>query len=123
MIKARQKFPALQQLGLPIPLNRTTFESGAVAQRDSPERGLDEIAAIQNRDRPAAYPFYAAALGEMQVRRRNYAVAREHFCTALSLARNPMERRFLENGSARPIKTYPTCCRKTMSAKLSFTRR
>jgi RNA polymerase sigma-70 factor (ECF subfamily) len=75
-----------------VALNRAI----AVAQRDGPERGLEEIAAIENRDRLSAYPFYAAALGELELRSGREDAAREHFRTAQSLARNPMERRFLD---------------------------
>jgi len=75
-----------------VALNRAI----AVAQRDSLEHGLAEIRAIEDRDRLAAYPFYAAALGELELRRGRHEVAREHFRAALALARSPMERRFLE---------------------------
>ena len=75
-----------------VALNRAI----AVAQRDGPERGLAEIDAIEDRDRLAAYPFYAAALGELELRRGQHAAARAHFQAALALARNPMERRFLD---------------------------
>ena len=75
-----------------VALNRAI----AVAQQEGSERGLDEIGAIANRDRLAGYPFYAAALGELEFRRGSLNTAREHFRAALALARNPMERRFLE---------------------------
>lgn len=75
-----------------VALNRAI----AVAQRDGPERGLEEIHAIVDGDRLAAYPFYPAALGEMELRAGKDAQAREHFRTALALARSPVERRFLE---------------------------
>jgi RNA polymerase sigma-70 factor (ECF subfamily) len=75
-----------------VALNRAI----AIAQRDGPQRGLDAIAAIKDRDRLAAYPFYPAALGELELRRGRHATAREHFRAALALARNPMERRFLD---------------------------
>jgi len=75
-----------------VALNRAI----AVAQRDGPERGLEEIAAIKDRDRLSAYPFYAAALGELELRSGREDAAREHFRTAQGLARNPMERRFLD---------------------------
>jgi RNA polymerase sigma factor (sigma-70 family) len=75
-----------------IALNRAI----AVAQRDGPERGLEEIAAIEDRDRLSAYPFYAAALGELELRCGRRDSAREHFRTAVALARNPMERKFLD---------------------------
>jgi RNA polymerase sigma factor (sigma-70 family) len=75
-----------------VALNRAI----AVAQRDGPERGLQAIAAIEDRDRLAAYPFYTAALGELELRCGRHATARRHFQAALALARNPMERRFLD---------------------------
>jgi RNA polymerase sigma-70 factor (ECF subfamily) len=75
-----------------VALNRAI----AVAQHEGSARGLDEIDAIAHRDRLAAYPFYSAALGELELRRGSLATAREHFRAALALARNPMERRFLE---------------------------
>jgi hypothetical protein len=57
---------------------------------------VEEIRAIAGADRLASYPFYYAALGEFEFRAGKPAIAREHFRTALALARNPMERRFLE---------------------------
>jgi predicted RNA polymerase sigma factor len=74
-----------------IALNRAI----AIAQRDGPERGLEEIRAITGQDRLATYPFYSATLGELELRSGRYEAAREHFREALSLARNSMERRFL----------------------------
>jgi RNA polymerase sigma factor (sigma-70 family) len=68
----------------------------AVAQLDGPERGLEEIRRIADGDRLAAYPFYFAAMGEMELQLRRNETAHEHFRAALSLARNPMERRFLK---------------------------
>ena len=38
----------------------------AVAQNEGPERGLEEIHSISDRDRLNAYPFYSAALGELE---------------------------------------------------------
>jgi RNA polymerase sigma factor (sigma-70 family) len=75
-----------------VALNRAI----AVAQNEGPERGLEEIGSISNRDRLAAYPFYAAALGELELRRGRCQTAGAHFRAALALARNPMERRFLD---------------------------
>jgi RNA polymerase sigma factor (sigma-70 family) len=75
-----------------VALNRAI----AIAQHEGPERGLEEIRTIADRDRLAAYPFYSAALGELELRQGKHEIAREHFRTALALARNPMERRFLE---------------------------
>jgi len=74
-----------------VALNRAI----AIAQNQGPERGLEEIRAIGDRDRLAAYPFYSATLGELELRRGRYERAREHFRAAFALARNPMERRFL----------------------------
>jgi RNA polymerase sigma factor (sigma-70 family) len=75
-----------------VALNRAI----AIAQLDGPERGLGEIGAIRDLHRLSAYPFYPAALGELELRRGNRPVAHTHFSTALSLARNPMERDFLQ---------------------------
>ena len=68
----------------------------AIAQCDGPARGLEELHAIGDRERLAAYPFYAAALGELEMQLGRRGVAREHYQAALALARNPAERRFLE---------------------------
>jgi len=75
-----------------VALNRAI----AIAQDEGPERGLEEISSIADRDRLAAYPFYSAALGELELRRERYEAAGKHFRTALALARNPMERSFLD---------------------------
>jgi RNA polymerase sigma-70 factor (ECF subfamily) len=68
----------------------------AVAQRDGPERGLAEVREIADRERLRDYPFYAAALGELERRAGRVEAARAHFTEALALARNPTERRLLE---------------------------
>ena len=75
-----------------VALNRAI----AIGQRDGPERGLDALGAITDRERLRAYPFYAAALGEVEYRRGNLAAARRHFASAIELARSRAERRFLE---------------------------
>jgi len=75
-----------------IALNRAI----AIAQLDGPERGLQEIQVIHDLHRLSSYPFYPATLGELELRRGNYSVAKAHLSTALSLARNPMERNFLQ---------------------------
>jgi RNA polymerase sigma-70 factor (ECF subfamily) len=74
-----------------VALNRAI----AVAEHEGPERGLEEIRAIAGRDRLASYPFYFAALGELELRCDRRDIAREHFHAAAALARNPMERRYL----------------------------
>lgn len=75
-----------------IALNRAI----AVAQKDGPERGIEEIERIADGKRLAGYPFYFAALGELELRRGRPVVARGHLGSALKLARSGMERRFLE---------------------------
>ena len=75
-----------------VALNRAI----AVAQRDGAERGLAEIDALAGAERLAAYPFYFAALGELEHRLGHKDAAREHFLTARARARNPMERNFFE---------------------------
>ena len=56
--------------------------------------GIDEIKVIQDADRLASYPFYWAALGELELRRKRCEPAEEHFRSALTLARNEAERHF-----------------------------
>jgi RNA polymerase sigma factor (sigma-70 family) len=74
-----------------VALNRAI----AIAQHEGPERGLQEIRGISDLDRFVRYPFYFAALGELELRCHRHDLAREHFQAAVKLARNPMERRFL----------------------------
>ena len=75
-----------------VALNRAV----AIGQRDGPERGLDALRAIPDRDKLRGYPFYPAAMGELECRRGNAAAARRLFSAAATLARNGVERRFLE---------------------------
>jgi RNA polymerase sigma factor (sigma-70 family) len=75
-----------------VALNRAI----AIAERDGAERGLAELHAITDRDRLSSYPFYPAAMGELELRRGNREGARKQFHAALALARNAPERRFLE---------------------------
>lgn len=75
-----------------VALNRAI----AIGLHEGPGRGLEEIRAIADSDRLAKYPFYFAALGEFESRSRKYEAAQEHFRKAAGLARNPMERSFLE---------------------------
>ena len=75
-----------------VALNRAI----AIGERDGAEEGLDALHLIANRERLAGYPFYPAAMGELELRRGNDRVARKHFRAALDLARNTTERRFLE---------------------------
>jgi RNA polymerase sigma factor (sigma-70 family) len=75
-----------------VALNRAI----AIGQAEGAERGLEELQAIADRDRLSHYPFYPAALGELELCRGDRAAAREHFRAAFDLARNETERRFLE---------------------------
>jgi RNA polymerase sigma factor (sigma-70 family) len=75
-----------------VALNRAI----AIAERDGAERGLEALHAIVDRDRLSGYPFYPAAIGELELRRGNPERAREYLLAALDRARSPTERRFLE---------------------------
>ncbi len=66
----------------------------AIAQHEGPERGLEELGAIADRDRLVTYPFYFAALGELELRMGRHEVACERFRAAMALARSSMEREF-----------------------------
>jgi RNA polymerase sigma-70 factor (ECF subfamily) len=79
-----------------VALNRAI----AVAQHIGPERGLKEIGAIKDRDRLAGYPFYTAAIAELELRLGRHEIAREYFRASLALARNASERRFLQQRMA-----------------------
>jgi predicted RNA polymerase sigma factor len=74
-----------------VALNRAM----ALAQLEGPHCGLQAVQAIAGVDRLQAYPFYEAALGELELGCGRVEVAREHFRLALGLARNTAERRFL----------------------------
>ncbi len=58
-----------------VALNRAI----AVAQHEGPRRGLEEIYAIENRDRLSTYPFYPAALGELEFRCRSPSALAYYF--------------------------------------------
>jgi len=75
-----------------IALNRAI----AIGQSEGAQRGLDEIHAIRDRNRLSSYPFYWAALGELELKCGRHQDAGQHFTAALQSARNPAERRFLE---------------------------
>ena len=75
-----------------VALNRAV----AIAERDGAQRGLEEISRIGNSGRLAAYPFYFAALGELNLRLGRSVEAKAHFADAIKFARNPAEKQFLE---------------------------
>jgi RNA polymerase sigma-70 factor (ECF subfamily) len=68
----------------------------AFGELEGPERGVEVLTHIADRDRLERYPFYPAALGEFCFRAGRMADAREHLLRARSLARNRAELRFLE---------------------------
>ena len=73
-----------------VALNRAI----AVAQAEGPEKGLEELQAIGGKERLSDYPFYWAALGELELSCGRIAAAEEHLEAARTRARNPVERRF-----------------------------
>lgn len=75
-----------------VALNRAI----AHAERDGADAGIEELSAIADSERLNRYPFYPAAIGELEFRRGNRDAARAHFSAALRLARNLTEQRFLE---------------------------
>ncbi|MBA2685560.1 MAG: hypothetical protein H0U66_13820 [Gemmatimonadaceae bacterium] len=79
-----------------VALNRAI----ALAERDGAACGLAAIEEIADVERLAEYPFYFAALGELEQRLGRGDAAREHFLMAKERARNPMERRFFERQAA-----------------------
>jgi RNA polymerase sigma factor (sigma-70 family) len=82
-----------------VALNRAI----AVGERDGPEHGLRALRAIDDVERLAHYPFYAAALGELELRRGDRGAAQQYLQAALSHARSASERRFLEKCLARAL--------------------
>jgi RNA polymerase sigma-70 factor (ECF subfamily) len=84
-----------------VALNRAI----AVGQRDGPQRGLECLRLIDDVDRLRAYPFYPAAIGELELRCGNVDAARRHLSAAAKLARNDTERRFLD----KRIRELATC--------------
>jgi RNA polymerase sigma-70 factor (ECF subfamily) len=73
-----------------VALNRAI----AVSKVEGPERGLGELAELASCDRLAAYPFYPAAQGELELELGLFESARDHFRSAAAAARNPSERHF-----------------------------
>ncbi len=76
-----------------VALNRAI----AIAQDQGPQRGLEELHAIPDRERLVSYPFYEAAFGEFELRAGRPEAARGHFQSALALARSAEERRFFQS--------------------------
>jgi RNA polymerase sigma-70 factor (ECF subfamily) len=76
-----------------VDLNRAI----AIGQRDGAERGLEALRSIADASRLERYPFYPAAIGELESRCGNLEAARRHLSAAAALARSPVERRFIES--------------------------
>lgn len=72
----------------------------AIAQCEGPRRGLEEIRRIENAEALFPYPFYYAALGELELRSGNLATAAGHFLAAVAASRNLQEREFLGRRAA-----------------------
>jgi len=75
-----------------VALNRAI----AIAEAEGPGRGLAAITTIEGVERLSRYPFYPAAVAELELRLGRPMVARGYFERAKALARNDAERRFLE---------------------------
>lgn len=85
-----------------VDLCNSSFASRGAESRhcDWPTRGSKtrtrRINASADPDRLAHYPFYFAALGEFEFRHGKYDVSQKQFRKALAVARNPMERNFMQ---------------------------
>ena len=75
-----------------VALNRAI----ALAEGRGAEQGLAALRSIDDAARLVSYPFYWAALGELELRTGDGVAAAEHFQAAKTLARSDAERRFLE---------------------------
>jgi len=84
-----------------VALNRAI----AIGYRDGAENGIAAIEAIPQRERLSDYPFYPAALAELELRAGRIEKARVHFEEASALARSPMERRFLTTRASRCLES------------------
>jgi RNA polymerase sigma-70 factor (ECF subfamily) len=67
----------------------------ALAQVQGPQAGLDAISAIAHVDRLAAYPFYQAAIAELELQAGRADIAKQHFLAAQQVARSDGERMYL----------------------------
>ena len=73
-----------------VALNRAI----AIAQCDGASKGLEQIARIADRQRLSAYPYFFAAIAELQLRLERRDEAQQYFNKALKLAKNPSEINF-----------------------------
>lgn len=75
-----------------VSLNRAI----AIGERDGAEAGLRAVQEIANCDRLDAYPFYYATIAELELKLGHVDLARANFESAIAVARNAAERRFLQ---------------------------
>jgi RNA polymerase sigma-70 factor (ECF subfamily) len=76
--------------------DRSILEPTTADAPDSWACGLAAVTAIEGVERLAGYPFYPAAVAELELRLGRPIVAKKYFALAKDLARNDGERRFLE---------------------------
>jgi RNA polymerase sigma-70 factor (ECF subfamily) len=79
-----------------VALNRAI----AIGQCRGSEAGLEAIRGIRDSHKLDRYPFYEAAMGELEERRGDLDRARGHYERARAVARNAAERRYLGNRMA-----------------------
>src|SRR5919198_1499846 len=77
-----------QSPGPIVALNRAL----AVAERDGVEEGRRQLVAVAGDKKLARYPFYWAALADLQRRAGRHAEARSSYERAMELSRSPAER-------------------------------
>lgn len=75
-----------------VALNRAL----AVAERDGVDEGRREVIALAQEPKLSRYPFYWAALADLERRAGRHARAREHYEHAIALARSTAERAAFE---------------------------
>jgi RNA polymerase sigma factor (sigma-70 family) len=68
----------------------------AIGERDGAEAGLVAVRAIEDDGKLERAPYFAAAMGDLELRAGRLEEARGHLKVALERARSPMERRFFE---------------------------
>jgi RNA polymerase sigma-70 factor (ECF subfamily) len=77
-----------QSPGPIVALNRAL----AVAERDGVEEGQRQLVAVAGEKKLARYPFYWAALADLQRRADKHGEARASYERAMQLSRSPAER-------------------------------
>jgi predicted RNA polymerase sigma factor len=77
-----------QSPGPIVALNRAL----AVAERDGVEEGQRQLVSVADEKKLARYPFYWAALADLQRRAGKHGEARSSYERAMELSRSPAER-------------------------------